>query len=204
MGLNLLGSPGPRYYPPAAEEAGMSEIETRCLDTFPKWLNSLADDATELAAIVEDGSKPEPLKRYAAASLNYLFKSLDLIPDGIEDLGFLDDAFVLRVAADLALEEHAAAKDDAPKLVALAGDAALIRELLGDDYPRLETYVKGLKTGTARGRSVDAILADDQIRREFLHEVSGWSKSYEGPSFTRDEKNLVKLKSFLSAKLPQA
>jgi hypothetical protein len=28
-----------------------------------------------------------------------IFKSLDLIPDGIEDLGFIDDAFVFRVAA---------------------------------------------------------------------------------------------------------
>ena len=32
-----------------------------------------------------------------------MFKSLDLIPDGLEGLGFLDDAFVLRVAAGLAV-----------------------------------------------------------------------------------------------------
>lgn len=182
----------------------MSELETRCLDTFPKWLNTLAEDATGLARIVEDGAKPEGLRRYAAASLNYLFKSLDLIPDGIEDLGFLDDAFVLRVSAALALGDHPGAEDDSPQLATLADDTALIRELLGDDYPRLETYVKGLGSGAARGRSVDDILGDDQVRQEFLHEVAGWSKSYEGPGFTRDEKNLVKLKSFLSAKLPQA
>ncbi|MBW2525024.1 MAG: DUF1232 domain-containing protein [Deltaproteobacteria bacterium] len=180
----------------------MSEIETRCLDTFPKWLNSLADDATELATIVGDGAKPEAFRRYATASLNYLFKSLDLIPDGIEDLGFLDDAFVMRVAASLALEQQSA--DDAPKLAALAGETALIAELLGEDYPRLETYVKKLTSGAARGRTVDDILGDDQVRGEFLNEVAGWSKSYDAPTFTRDEKNLVKLKSFLSAKLPQA
>ena len=43
---------------------------------------------------------------------------------------------------------------------------------------------------------------DEQIRSAFLHEVTGWASSYETPSFTRDEKNLVKLQSFLGAKLP--
>lgn len=182
----------------------MPEIEERCLDTFPEWLRTLADDATDLAAIVGDASLPEPARRYAAASLNYLFKSLDLIPDGIEDLGFLDDAFVVRVAAALAIAEAPDTATKAPKLESLSGETELIRELLGDDYGRLETYVKGLKTSAARGRSVDEILGDEQVLSEFLHEVSGWAKSYEGPTFSRDEKNLVKLRSFLSAKLPAA
>ncbi len=38
-----------------------------------------------------------PSRRYATAGLNYIFKSLDLIPDGIDDIGFCDDAFVIRV-----------------------------------------------------------------------------------------------------------
>lgn len=180
----------------------MADIETRCLDTFPEWLRSLATDATDLAALVGDGSLPEPARRYAAAGLNYLFKSLDLIPDGIEDLGFLDDAFVMRVAAKLALAEGADVASQAPALAALAEQTGLIAELLGDDFGRLEAYVTGLKTGAARGRTVDDILGDETTRQEFLHEVSGWSKSYEPPSFSRDEKNLVKLRSFLSAKLP--
>ena len=35
-----------------------------------------------------------------------------------------------------------------------------------------------------------------------LQELRGWAASYEAPSFVRDEKNLVKLQSFLGAKLP--
>src|SRR3954465_11499565 len=76
----------------------MSTLEVRCLDAFPSWLRTFADDARVLATVLEsegDGI----LQRRCAGALNYLFKSLDLIPDGLEDLGFMDDAFVLRAAA---------------------------------------------------------------------------------------------------------
>jgi uncharacterized membrane protein YkvA (DUF1232 family) len=179
-----------------------TELHTRCLDTFPEWLRTLATDAGELARALSAANLPEGVRRYVAGGLNYLFKSLDLIPDGIEDLGFLDDAFVIRVAAALALAEAPSARDEAPVLARLAGDAKLVGELLGKDYARLEAYVKTLTRASARGRSVDDILHDEEVRRAFLHEVTGWAGSYETPSFGRDEKNLVKLQSFLAAKLP--
>lgn len=180
----------------------MNELQTRCLDTFPEWLRALATDAADLAKVLEANDAPDIARRYAAAGLNYLFKSLDLIPDGIEDLGFLDDAFVVRVAAALALREAPAAKDAFPVLARLADGATLVSDLLGKDYARLERYVQGLRVGAARGRTVDDILKDAQVRAAFLGEVGGWTASYEAPSFSRDEKNLVKLQSFLGAKLP--
>jgi uncharacterized membrane protein YkvA (DUF1232 family) len=180
----------------------MTELETRCLDTFPEWLRSLATDATDMSALLASTSAPESTRRFVAGGLNYLFKSLDLIPDGIEDLGFLDDAFVLRVASALALAETPSLRESAPAIARLGADAKLIEDLLGKDYARLERYVRGLTNGAARGRTVDEILSDDHVRSAFLNEVNGWASSYGAPSFTRDEKNLVKLQSFLSAKLP--
>jgi uncharacterized membrane protein YkvA (DUF1232 family) len=180
----------------------MTELQNRCLDTFPEWLRTLASDASDAAHLLSSNTAPESARRFVAGGINYLFKSLDLIPDGIEDLGFLDDAFVLRVAAALALAEHADAKDEAPVLARLAGDTKLIAELLGKDYVRLESYVKSLGRGAARGRSVDEILSDNEVKASFLGEVASWSASYVAPSFARDEKNLVKLQSFLAAKLP--
>jgi uncharacterized membrane protein YkvA (DUF1232 family) len=180
----------------------MNELHTRCLDLFPEWLRSLAADAGELAKVLASSTTPESTRRYVAGGLNYLFKSLDLIPDGIEDLGFLDDAFVLRVAASLALHDAPTAKNDAPILARLAGDTKIISDLLGKDFARLEAYVKTLTRGSARGRSVDDLLRDAAVRSAFQHEVEGWAASYETPTFARDEKNLVKLQSFLSAKLP--
>lgn len=180
----------------------MTELQNRCLDTFPEWLRTLASDAGDIAQLLANTNAPEGARRYVAGGLNYLFKSLDLIPDGIEDLGYLDDAFVLRVAAALAVAETPAIKDEVPVIARLAGDAKLVAELLGKDYARLETYVKGLTKGAARGRTVDEILADEAVRSAFMNEVRGWSSSYTAPTFSRDEKNLVKLQSFLNAKLP--
>ncbi|MEJ7732497.1 MAG: DUF1232 domain-containing protein [Polyangiaceae bacterium] len=183
----------------------MDELATRCLDTFPEWLRTLATDAGDLAELVASSSAPDAARRQIAGGLNYLFKSLDLIPDGIEDLGFLDDAFVLRVSAATALRtsaNSAEVRDTSPTLVRLAGEASLVAELLGQDFARLEAHVVTLTHGAARGRTVEEIIGNEQTRQAFLQEVKGWAASYAAPSFTRDEKNLVKLQSFLSAKLP--
>jgi len=182
----------------------MDELQTRCLDTFPQWLRALGTDAAEIAKLLTDEALADQpgAQRHIAASLNYLFKSLDLIPDGIEDLGFLDDAFVLRVGCALAVAESPALKEKAPLMARLGGEAKLVEELLERDYVRLEKYVQGLTKGAARGRTVDEIIEDKTVRSAFLTEVSGWAASYAPPSFSRDEKNLVKLQSFLSAKLP--
>jgi uncharacterized membrane protein YkvA (DUF1232 family) len=178
----------------------MNDLHNRCLDTFPEWLRTLASDATELGALL-GSDVPEPSRRYVAGGLNYLFKSLDLIPDGIEDLGYLDDAFVLRVAADLAAKQTPTAREQ-PIMARLAREASLVSELLGKDYPRLEVYVESLTRGAARGRTVDEILTDEGVRSAFLMELSSWSNGYAAPTFSRDEKNLIKLQSFLGAKLP--
>jgi uncharacterized membrane protein YkvA (DUF1232 family) len=178
--------------------------DPRYLEMFPTWLGSLGLDAAALGTIVS-GDGPEPVRRYVIAGLNYLFKSLDLIPDGIDDLGFLDDAFVLRVAAALALADSADPPPESPEgevLKRLAHEAGAVKDFLGDDYVRLEGYVKGLRKGAARGRTVDDIMADSAVRSGFASEVQGWSQSFVAPSFTRDPKTLIKLKAFLSAKLP--
>jgi hypothetical protein len=173
-------------------------LDGRYLEAFPSYLRSLGEDAGALAAVVSSDA-PEPVRRYVVAGLNYIFKSLDLIPDGIDDLGFLDDAFVLRVAAALALAESGGGQPD--PLGRLAADATLIKTFLGDVYPRLESYVKNLRQGAARGRTVDDVIGSAETQSTFLHEVAAWAKAYEVPSFTRDVKTLIKLKAFLGAKL---
>jgi uncharacterized membrane protein YkvA (DUF1232 family) len=178
----------------------MSDVDSRCLDAFPAWLRSLTEDALGLSSVVADEGAPEPLRRGAAGALNYLFKSLDLIPDGIEDLGFLDDAFVFRVAARMVSPGEGAPAHE--KLETLAHDAALISDFLGVEYPRLERFVASLGTAVVRGRSVDDIVATPSVAASLVGDVRGWSVSYVVPSFGRDAKNLVKLRAFLSKKLP--
>ena len=181
----------------------MATLDARYLDAFPNWLRSLADDARALGAVLEKEGEGSAQRR-AAAALNYLFKSLDLIPDGLEDLGFIDDAFVLRAAADAVKQDSEAelGLDTSGTLARLAEEAELVREFLGTEYARLAKYVAGLEQGSARGRSVSDMLGDPAVRAEFVREVGQWADGYAVPSFTRDERNLVKLRSFLLAKLP--
>jgi uncharacterized membrane protein YkvA (DUF1232 family) len=175
-------------------------IDPRYLEVFPQWLRSLGEDASQVGDVLASGAADDDATRSLVAGLNYIFKSLDLIPDGIDDLGFLDDAFVLRVACDLAAAARPEAREGV--LQRLSDDAHAVREFLGEDYTRLETYVRGLRKGAARGRTVEDIVADGETRKQFLGEVRAWSGGYQVPSFTRDQKTLVKLKAFLNAKLP--
>ena len=177
-----------------------TSIDPRYLEVFPQWLRSLGEDAGAVGALLATDEVGDEAARSLVSGLNYIFKSLDLIPDGIDDLGFLDDAFVLRVACALAVD----AKPEAKKGVVqrLSDDARAVKDFLGDDYARLETYVTALRKGAARGRTVDEIVTDAHVKGQFLQEVRAWSAAYQVPNFTRDQKTLVKLKSFLNAKLP--
>jgi hypothetical protein len=169
------------------------------LEVFPQWLRSLGEDAAQVGDALAAGAGDDDASRSLISALNYIFKSLDLIPDGIDDLGYLDDAFVLRVACGLA----ALARPEVNQGVVqrLSDDVRAVRAFLGDDYGRLEAHVRGLRKGAVRGRTVEDIVTDADIRSQFLNEVRAWSGAYRVPGFTRDRKTLVKLKAFLSARL---
>jgi hypothetical protein len=173
-------------------------IDPRYLEIFPQWLRSLGEDAAAIgeafATSGDDGAA-----RSLASGLNYIFKSLDLIPDGIDDIGSLDDAFVLRVACAHAVAARPEVREGAVQR--LSDDARAVADFLGPVHAHLETYVRGLSKGAARGRTVEDIVTVAGVRAEFLHEVKAWAQAYQAPSFARDPKTLVKMKAFLSAKL---
>jgi len=176
----------------------MSDLDARALEAFSRYLSDLPSDARKLGRAVADGNLDVGVRAQLAGALNYLFKSLDLIDDGIEALGYLDDALILRIAVD-----QARARGSLPDaLASLASDAALVREFLGDLGDRFQRYVEELATVEVRGRSVEAILGDPATQEEFLGEVSGWAHRYEAPTFLAEPKNLVKFKAFLATKLP--
>jgi hypothetical protein len=87
-------------------------------------------------------------------------------------------------------------------LAKLASEAELVGEFLGDAFGRLQRFVEGLDGQVVRGRSAEAIASDPAVRAEFGRELAAWADSYEVPTFARDEKTLVKLRAFLTTKLP--
>lgn len=182
----------------------MDEATEPYLEAFSAWLASLADDARAMAALAASAELPGPANRLVMTGLNYLLKSLDLIPDGTEDLGFIDDAFVLRATSSLALAtlETPGEGNALAALSRLAADAVLIERFLGDDSPRLFGYVRAFGNLAARGRSVDELSVDPEARAALVADLEAWARSYEPPSFSRDPRTLVKLSSFLKARLP--
>jgi uncharacterized membrane protein YkvA (DUF1232 family) len=173
--------------------------DSRYLEIFPQWLRSLGEDALAVGDVIAHTARSGESGRCLISGINYIFKSLDLIPDGVDDLGFLDDAFVLRVACAFAVAADPSLKQGVVER--LAEDAHAVRDFLNESYAGLESYVSDLRKGAARGRSVDDIVSDPDTQRAFLDDVRAWSAAYRPPSFTRDPKTLVKLKAFLSAKL---
>ena len=178
----------------------MPNTDSRCLELFPEWLATLGSDVLAVSKLLRaDGVRAE-IKEQVAGALSYLLESMDLMPDGLDDLGFLDNAFVLREAASRAVSESAEAPD---VLQRLAADAALMKEFLGDsDHQRLSRYVQGLRALEVRKRTAPKILASNELLNQFVEEVSAWVSAYEVPAFTKDDKSLVKLRSFMATKLP--
>jgi uncharacterized membrane protein YkvA (DUF1232 family) len=175
-------------------------IDPRYLEMFPQWLRSLGEDAAAVGDILAESAGDDAATRSLVAGVQYIFKTLDLIPDGVDDLGYMDDAFVLRVACALAV----AARPDLKRGVIerLTDDARAVQSFLEADYVRLESYVEGLCKGAARGRTTDEIARSAEARKAFLTDVRQWSAAYQAPSFTRDPKTLIKLRAFLNTKLP--
>ena len=177
----------------------MDEVEEQTLSAFDRYLKSLPEDALLLLDVVCDENQPEDMRRILAGGLNYLFKSLDLIDDGIEGLGYLDDAFVLRYVVGRAKE--AGALPDA--LAALAQEAEVVTLVLGDLSGRFYRFVSSLSDSVVRGRSVEAIVTDPVVCDELRGELAAWASRYEVPHFVADERGVIKLRAFLDAKLPE-
>jgi uncharacterized membrane protein YkvA (DUF1232 family) len=171
------------------------------LDRFPQWLSELAQDALVLSKGLLEPSLSVEQRVWLAAGVNYLLRSVDLIPDGVEDLGYLDDAFVIRVAAREAFIERPFDDQAQPELARLAREAEFVTEFLGKDADKINDYVSGLRILKVRGRSPSDIGEEEALAQQVADDASSWAQSYIVPSFLRDEKTLVKLRAFLATKL---
>ena len=54
----------------------------------------------------------------------------------------------------------------------------------------------------ARGRSAARLVSEPDLCAEVCAEVASWAEKYRAPIFTRDLKNLVKVRAFMTVKLP--
>ncbi len=179
----------------------MDQSARQALEALSQWLQSLSQDVVALAELLQDAQLPEDVRLWVAGAVGYVFKSIDLIPDGVEDLGYLDDAFVLRLMARHGAEQLPA--QGAPDvLVRRARDAEFLESYLGSIYTRLDEFASGLCIAVVRGRSPSDIVQDPALAQQVCDEIGVFARSYIAPEFAQEERTLIKLRSFLDTKLP--
>lgn len=185
--------------PDSPQSLDDQDLDAWARDALPQWLRSLAVDSRLMLDVLAEGSLSTQAKRSLVGGLNYLVQSLDLIDDGIEGLGYLEDALILRLSVARA-GIHSGMPE---RLGRLSKDAAYVAGFLGALAPRMQAFALSHEQLTARGRSVQDILDQEQSFVAWRDELIGWADRYEAPAFACDASGLVKLRAFLHAKLPR-
>lgn len=166
------------------------------IELFGEWINSLPDDTKVLQAAVDAEGTSREAKRMLIGGLSYLLRKIDIVPDYLTGVGVVDDVFVLRIVA-----AEADLGADAPEVQALGDSLGPVKEYLGDLFPGLVDYVKGLPDDPVRGRTADKILDDEAIYKQFTREIGDELDSFAPKPITDGDRALREIKSFIKAKL---
>jgi hypothetical protein len=192
-------------------EALNPEREAHWRASFAAWLGQLGNDTEAHCRLLEQADVPDGARKLAAESLNHLLHSVDLIPEGVEALGYLEHVFAFRALAERALRDdpRLAAADPSGTLARLNDEAGELALFLGDeDHARLRSWaVRNARM--ARGRQLQELLRDaasdapdaENARAAALEEARAWAHAYRTPSFGTGEQDLTKLRAFLKTRL---
>jgi hypothetical protein len=188
-------------------EAAAPPSDTDFKKAFVAWLAGLGGEARELAALLAREDAPPSLRRFAAETLNQLLYAVDLIPEGIEGLGYLETLFGVRLLArELSeAEPDSASADPHGTVRRLATEARLVRSFLGEeDEGRLLGLVRAQSEKRARGRSVTELLELPEARSAAMEELQSWAEHYRPSQFGTGSHDLVRLLSFLRTRVRRA
>jgi hypothetical protein len=184
--------------PPSALTSDVS-----CLRTFSRWLEGMPAEVTALCDVLENApespSVPEECRRASAESLALLIRSIQLIPDGIEALGYLENLFAFRaIMRDAATGLDTPADDTSRRL---AAEAELVAGFLGDDFGRLRQATRDAREHTRAGQRATDLLVDAERRSAAIAQLRAWARAYRAPELAPTEAEALKLRSFLRVRL---
>jgi hypothetical protein len=165
---------------------------------FSTWLRALGEDVLSLAQLLGTPEAPVPSRLAAAQALHGWLRLVEIVPEGIEALGYLEGAFAFRVIAERALADSPEPAEGAVdgRVRRLAADAALVAEFLGDDLPRLRERWLAPEATTRAGRPASALLEDDALRHDVQRELREWVEQYHAPELGDGPEELVKIEAF--------
>jgi len=174
---------------------------------FVAWLAGLGGEVRELSALLAREDAPAGLRRFAAETLNQLLYAVDLIPEGIEGLGYLEAQFGVRLLArELSeAEPDSASADPHGTVRRLSSEAELVRSFLGEeDEGRLLVLVRAQSEKRARGRSVTELLEVPEAQSAAIEDAQSWAEQYRPSQFGTGSHDLVRLRSFLRTRVRRA
>lgn len=175
------------------------------LERIKEWVDSLRQDVETVKTVVANDKVDEDARKFAAAALNYLVSRMDLVPDWNQDIGVIDDVFVLRVTLDLGSAYGLDEDLDAATLVdvgRLTNDVDAIEKFLGPElYAKFRKHCARLSEEAVRGRTPEAIVADAGVRETLFAEIDDELLRMPAASFGNPEDVGVKVKAYLQHKL---
>jgi uncharacterized membrane protein YkvA (DUF1232 family) len=142
------------------------------LETLQKLVDGFSLDVGRVRAALADDKTEAPAKRLLVGALSYVIDTWDMFPDHYRGIGLADDALVLRVASQLALQAGASHRG----LHHLAGELPLVRTLLEDLVEPLERFCAALPNRTFGNRNVTSILGDADVRAVFEADLNRLAK----------------------------
>lgn len=181
----------------------MTPSDASCLQTFSRWLADMPGEVRALCDVLdspaESAEAPEHCRRASAESLSHLLRSLELIPDGVEALGYLENLFAFRAIMRDAAEGLDAIPDGTSRR--LAAEAELVVGFLGDDFGRLREAMQRAREHTRAGERASDLLDDAERRSAAIAQLRAWANAYRAPELAATEAELLKLRSFLRVRL---
>jgi hypothetical protein len=178
-------------------------MDPKFLPAFAAWLRTLGEDVLSLANLLEAPEAHQPYRAVAAEALQLLLRSAELIPEGLEPLGYLEAAFAFRVLAQRAAANHPELAEPGAegRVPRLAADAPIVAEFLGDDLPRFEQLALAPAATTRAGRAALDVLEDEELRAAVLRDARDWVEEYRAPELGQGREELVKIGSFFRTRL---
>jgi hypothetical protein len=184
----------------------LTAMDPRFLPLFSGWLRTIGEDVLSLSNRLQSADTPGPFRLASAEALQYVLRSAELIPEGLEELGYLEVAFAFRVLAQRTIRDNPELVAGAPetRLVRLGEEADAIAEFLAEDMPLLTEASLAPAATTYRGVAAAALLDDDERLAEVLAEARAWAEAYQPPEPSEGAEELIKIRSFFRTRLRRA
>jgi uncharacterized membrane protein YkvA (DUF1232 family) len=149
--------------------------ESKFVELVRSWLVSLPHDLKIAFDAMDDENLPRPVREIAAGAVIYVVSPNDSVADRGEAVSYADDALLLRVALQNALnskgEDEVAFRDRFPELFEnLEQNLELCKNVIGDLMTWLEGKAGSLKTIDYKGKKAPKFLDDEEAREELFED----------------------------------